>query len=99
MKTYNLKALAPAPAGGPPRIELHSEPKFKVILITLPRGGAIPTCEMASRVIFTVIDGTVEITVNKVRSALGSGECLITEPAFVSMRSSSGARVMGTQIH
>ncbi|MDP2873368.1 MAG: cupin domain-containing protein [Bacillota bacterium] len=99
MNIHRLRALDPGPPDGPPRKVLHESAKFKALLIMLPPGGVIPPCEMSSHVIFTVIEGAVEVTVNGDPVALTDGDCLITEPATLSMRSAGGARVMGTQIH
>lgn len=99
METHNLQSILPASPDGPPRVVLHDAAKFKVIVLVLPPGGTIPPCKMLSHVIFTVVEGEIQVTVDGAPRTLRSGECLITEPATLSMHSAGGARVMGTQIH
>lgn len=53
---------------------------------------------MPSSVIFYVIAGSVEITVDQEKATLNEGQCLITEPAIISMSSKDGAKLMGIQI-
>lgn len=77
---------------------LFSEKGLKVRMIELPPGGEMPRCEMASYVIFYVIEGMVNVTVNDETRALGKGYCLVSEPANLSMRTETGAKVLGTQV-
>ena len=58
----------------------------------------MPTCEMASYVIFYVIKGTVEVRVNQEKVSIKEGQCLITEPATLSMRTNDGVKIMGIQV-
>lgn len=53
---------------------------------------------MSVSVIFIVISGSIKVRVNNEISKLNVGECLVTEPATVSMQSDQGAKVMGIQI-
>ncbi len=53
---------------------------------------------MASYVVFMVIDGSVEVQVNQENVAIKEGQCLITEPATISMKTEEGVRIMGIQI-
>jgi len=72
--------------------------EFKTRIIELPPGGQMPTCEMASHVIFYVINGEARVTVNSETVELKEKQCLITEPATISMKTESGVRLMGIQI-
>ena len=72
--------------------------EFKTRIIELPAGGKMPTCEMAFHVIFYVLDGEANVTVNSDTVALKEKQCLITEPATISMKTENGVRLMGIQI-
>lgn len=71
---------------------------FKTRIIVLDAGGEIPPCEMETFVIFYVIKGEVNLKKNDESSILKENQVFITEPAVLSMKSSSGARLMGVQI-
>ena len=58
----------------------------------------MPTCEMASYVIFYVLSGEVKVTVNSETVVLKEKRCLITEPATLSMQTDNGVKIMGIQI-
>jgi hypothetical protein len=45
-----------------------------------------------------VLRGRVTVTVDSDSAVLGEGQCLVTGPAIVSMRSKDGARLVGFQI-
>ncbi|GAI85564.1 unnamed protein product, partial [marine sediment metagenome] len=77
---------------------VYNVEEFKVRIIKLPAGGKMPNCEMPSYVIFYVIKGSVDVTVNQEKVTIKEGQCLISEPATLSMRSINGARIMGIQI-
>jgi len=72
--------------------------EFKARIIELPPGGEMPTCEMLSYVIFYVIKGTAEAKVNQEKIILKEGQCLITEPATLSIKTQEGVKMMGIQI-
>ena len=98
MKVFDLKTMKAYPYEERQKNVFYQIEEFKTILVELPPGGEIPICEMIPHVIFTVIEGAVEITVNGKKVMLQSGQCLITEPATLSMQSDTGVRLMGTQI-
>ena len=77
---------------------LYQNDIFKTRLIELEAGGSIPDCQMATYVLFQVINGQVDITRNGETSHLRQGMLLITEPALLSMKSDEGARLLGIQI-
>lgn len=72
--------------------------EFKARIIELPPGGEIPTCEMASYIIFYVIEGAAEVKVNQEKAIIKEGQCLITEPATLSMKTEKGVKIMGIQV-
>ncbi len=53
---------------------------------------------MESYVMFYVISGSAQVTVNEETAELAAGQCLITEPATLSMTSEDGVRMMAVQI-
>jgi quercetin dioxygenase-like cupin family protein len=53
----------------------------------------MPTCEMASHVLFYVIQGEAGVQVNRESAILKEGQCLITEPATLSMKTENGVRI------
>ena len=71
---------------------------FKTRVIVLEAGGKIPACQMDSFVMFYVIKGEVLLRKNDESSILKENEVFITEPALLSMETTSGARLMGVQI-
>lgn len=71
---------------------------FKTRIIVLPPGGSMPECPMPTVVIFYVVAGQAEVTVDGEVRHLGAGHCLIGEPGRYSMRTSVGTRMLGVQI-
>ena len=58
----------------------------------------MPICEMASHVIFYVLNGEARVTVNSETVEIKEKQCFITEPATLSMTTEKGVRLMGIQI-
>ncbi len=71
---------------------------FKTRVIVLEAGGKIPECQMESYVMFYVVKGEVLLKKNGESSSLKENQVFITEPALLSMETTSGARLMGVQI-
>ena len=71
---------------------------FKTRIIKLSPGEGIPECEMASYVIFIILEGKVKIMVNKDKATLSKNQCLIMEPSVVSTKSKNGVKIIGIQI-
>lgn len=71
---------------------------FKTRVIVLEAGGKIPECQMDSFVIFYVVKGEVLLRKNHESSVLKENQVFITEPALLSMETTSGARLLGIQI-
>ena len=71
---------------------------FKTRIIKLSPGEVIPEWEMASYVIFIVLEGEAEVKVNKDKATLSKNQCIITEPSTISMKSKNGVKIIGIQI-
>jgi quercetin dioxygenase-like cupin family protein len=71
---------------------------FKTRVIVLQQGQKIPECQMDSFVMFYVVKGEVLLRKNDESSILKENQVFITEPALVSMETSTGARLLGIQI-
>jgi len=98
MQLFNLKTMKSYPYEERDKNVFYKAKEFKVRIIELPPGGEMPTCEMLSYVIFYVIKGTAEAKVNQEKIILKEGQCLITEPATLSMKTQDGVKMMGIQI-
>lgn len=99
MKVFDLNEMKAFPYGQRGKNVFYQVKEFKARIVDLPPGGEMPACEMASHVIFYVLDGQVRITVNSETAELKERQCLITEPATPSMRTERGVRLVGLQIH
>jgi mannose-6-phosphate isomerase-like protein (cupin superfamily) len=71
---------------------------FSARVVSLPPGAQIPPCEMSAYVLFYVVDGEAEVTVNSEKAVIATGQCLISEPATLAMRTKDGARILGIQV-
>lgn len=71
---------------------------FKTRVINLKEGEIIPNCQMDCFVIFYVVKGKVLLRKNGQEASLKENQVFITEPALLSMKSNTGARLMGIQI-
>ena len=71
---------------------------FKMRVIDLAPGESIPQCDMASYVIFVGIEGEAEVVVGAEQTCVSRGQCLVTEPSTLTMRTNVGARLLGIQI-
>ena len=76
----------------------YASPEFKMRVISLGPGESMPKCDMASYVIFVGIEGEAEVDVGMDRVAISRGQCLVCEPATLSMRTNAGARLLGIQV-
>ena len=98
MKVFDLGCMEVQPYEQRDRNVFYRAREFKTRIIELPPGGEIPECEMSDHVIFFVLAGEADITVNGQISTLGEQQCLITPPATFSMKTEKGARLVGIQI-
>lgn len=98
MKVFDLNEMKAFPYEQRDKNVFYQAQEFKARIVELPPGGGMPTCEMASHVIFYVLNGQVRVTVNSEIAELKEKQCFITEPATLSMRTENGVRLMGIQI-
>lgn len=98
MNIYDLNSMQSYPYEERQKNVFYKAKDFKTRIIELPSGGEMPTCEMESYVIFNVISGAAEVSVNGEIANLENGQCLITEPATLSMKTKGGVKIMGIQI-
>ena len=98
MRVYDLKAMQSYPYEDRNKNVFYKSKEFKARIIELPSGGEMPTCEMESFVIFYVVSGAAVVSVNEETANLQTGQCLITEPATLSMKTNDGVKIMGIQI-
>jgi mannose-6-phosphate isomerase-like protein (cupin superfamily) len=98
MKIFDLKAMQSYPYEERDKNVFYKAKGFKTRIIELPSGGEMPTCEMKSYVIFYVVSGMAEVSVNGEIANLENDQCLITEPATLSMKTNDGVKIMAIQI-
>jgi len=98
MQVFDLDSLKTFPYGKRYKNVFFKAEEFKARIIRLLPGENIPECEMTSYVIFIILEGEVEITVNTDKATLGKNQCLITEPSIISMQSRNGVKIIGIQI-
>ena len=98
MQIFNLDSIKTFPYEERDKNVFFKSKEFKTRIISLLPGEKIPECEMASYVIFIVLEGEVNVKVNKGKANLVKNQCLITEPSLISMQSIKGARILGIQI-
>jgi len=98
MQIFNLDSIKTFPYEERDQNVFFKSKEFKTRIISLSPGEKIPECEMASYVIFIVLDGEVNIKVNKDEAKLVKNQCLIAEPSLISMESGNGVRILGIQI-
>ena len=99
MKVFKLGEMRVFPYEQRGKNVFFQTDEFKTRIIELPPGGQMPACEMASHVIFYVLDGTVKVAVDSETVVLNEKNCLITEPpATISMITENGVRLLGIQI-
>ena len=72
---------------------------FKTMIINLKAGESIPECQMDCFVLFYVIKGKVQLKKNNQEATLKEDQVFITEPALLSMKSITDARLLGVQIN
>ena len=77
---------------------LYKTSDFKIRVVDIPENGTMPECDMETNVVFVVMQGQVDITVNGQIHNLNEKQSLISEPAVFSMFSPKGAKLMGIQI-
>lgn len=97
-QVFDIKTMASYPYEERDKNVFYKTKEFKTRLVELPPGGEIPICEMVSYVIFFVVNGVAEVRVNQEIVTIEEGQCLIAEPATLSMKTENGVKIMATQI-
>lgn len=98
MKVFDLTEMKIFPYEDREKNVFYQAEGFKTRIIELPAGGKMPLCRMSEHVIFVVLDGKVTVTGNSTKMDLKEKNCLITEPADLSMHTKKGVRILGIQI-
>lgn len=98
MKIFPLNELPAFPYEERDKNVFFDTEKFKTRIIQLAPGGKLPDCNMKSHVIFQVISGTADLTVNGEQAVLKTGDCMISAPGDFSLKSEEGVRILGIQI-
>lgn len=98
IQVFDVKSMKAHPYEKRDMNVFYKAKEFKVRIIELPAGGEMPTCEMASYVLFYVIEGTAEVMVDQEKMNIKEGQCFITEPATLSMQTDNGVKIMGVQV-
>ncbi len=98
MQVFNPKKMKSYPYAERDKNVFYKAKEFKARIIELPPGGEMPTCEMSSYVLFYVIEGTAEVKVNQQKANIRAGQCFISEPAMLSMKTKDGVKIMGIQV-
>jgi quercetin dioxygenase-like cupin family protein len=98
MQIFDLKKMMSHPYAEREKNVFYKTSSFKVRIIELPPNGEMPTCKMDSYVMFYVLKGEVDIDINQEKKILSEGQCFITEPATLSMKTKNGVKILGVQI-
>ena len=98
MQIFDLDTMKSHPYEERDKNVFFKAKEFKTRIVELPPGGAMPTCDMASYVVFFIVHGSAEVTVNQEKVNLKEGQCLISEPATLSMKTEKGVKIMALQI-
>ncbi len=94
MQIFDLTEIKPAQ-----KAEVFFEvDEFNMRIVRLSAGEEIPACEMSTYVIFAVLDGEAKATVDGEETGLQKGECLVTGPVTLSLKTKKGVKIMGIQV-
>ena len=98
ISVFNLKTLPVYPYEQREKNVFFNGDGFKTRIVALPPGGSMPECDMHTAVLFYVVSGEVDVTVDGDVRRLSDGHCLIGGPGRYSMRTADGVRLLGVQI-
>lgn len=98
MQVFDLSAMASHPYTERMKNVFYEGALFKARIVELLAGGEMPDCEMASHILFYVIQGEAQVRVNEQVARIEEGQCLISEPATISMKTVAGVKLLGVQI-
>lgn len=99
MRIIDIKTLQAYPFSERHKNVFYKVDEFKMRIIELDRDQELPECQMSSHVIFSLISGEVEVTVDNQTTLLKEGELLVSEPAKFSMKAHIASRLVGIQIN
>ncbi len=98
MEVFDFNKITGFPYSERHKNVLYRSDEYKIRVIDLPENGKMPECEMATHVVFVVMQGNVDIMVNGKEYNLSEKQIMISDPAVFSMKTSDGAKLMGIQI-
>jgi quercetin dioxygenase-like cupin family protein len=98
MEIFDIKTMESHPYAEREKNVFYKTSSFKVRIIELPPHGEMPSCKMDSYVMFYILKGEVDIDISQEKKILTEGQCFITEPATLSMRTKNGVKILGVQI-
>jgi mannose-6-phosphate isomerase-like protein (cupin superfamily) len=98
MQIFDLDKMQSFPYEERDKNVFYSTKEFKVRIIKLLSNEQIPKCEMDSFVIYYVLEGKAELSVNEERADIEAGMCIIIEPGTFSLKTKEGVKIMGIQI-
>lgn len=98
MHVFDLGGIVFGNREGPAKEVFFQSNEFSARVVLLPSGAQMPPCEMSAYVLFYVLDGEAEVTVNSETAVIKTGQCLVSEPATLSMKTKDGARILGIQV-
>ncbi len=98
MEIFNLQSMKSYPYKERTKNIFYKTKEFKTRVIELAAGEKMRDCKMESYVIFYIVSGSAIISVNEKKNNLKEDQCLITEPATLSITTKHGVKIMGVQI-
>ncbi len=98
MRIFDIRKMKSFPYEQREKNVFYKAPQVKMRIIELPAEGKMPECKMGSPVIFYVVNGSADITVNGETRTVFSGQVLVTGPAVLSLKTAFGVKFMGIQI-
>jgi len=98
MKKFDMISMEVSPYNQRERNVFYESREFKMRVIDLAPGEGMPSCDMMSHVVFVCFEGKAEVVIGNERTTISRGQCLVTEPATISMNADTGVRLLGIQI-
>lgn len=98
MQIFNLAEMPAFPYEERDKNVFYNTKEFKVRIIKLLGKEEIPKCVMDSFVIYYVLEGKAELSVNEDKSIIEAGMCIIIDPGTFSLKTKEGIKIMGIQI-
>lgn len=98
-KIFDFNKLSGLPYVERHKNVLYKTEDFKLRVIDLQEKGFVPECTMDTHVVFVIMQGQVDITINGNVHHLSEKQSLVSGPAVFSMNTDKGAKLMGVQIN